>query len=232
MQKEYTFLPSLNDESKLQIVFIHGLLGSQGDFLEYIKYYRKTASIILISLPGHDRNYIKNLDLDINVWILDVINKSLDPFKDTIFVTHSLSSSLLSDQNIFKYKNIKYVFHIAPIVFSNFFLNKNINLSLNQRLEIMIQNQLVIPKRIDSHEKINKGNFLKFYDQYSNYLFSENYKFSYSKISNIKILWGSDDNYIQPRDYKDIDKIINGGGHNCHISHHEEIVDFINYYID
>ena len=91
----------------------------------------------------------------------------------------------------------------------------------------MIDNNLVSPKRIYSHEKINKGNFLKYYNGFSEYLFSIKYPFTFNKNSKVKILWGSKDDYIKPASNVIVDKTIKGGNHNCHISHCEEVIKFI-----
>jgi hypothetical protein len=227
MRKEYTFFPSLDENSNQQIIFIHGLLGGQGDFLDYINHFRSTSSLILFSLPGHDRNYIKTLNEDLNDWVLNIINFISDKSKDTVFITHSLGSSLINDRIIYENKNIKNIFHIAPLVFSNLFLEKGKELPLTQRVELMIDNNLISPKRIHTHEKINKGNFLKYYNHFSEYLFSINYPFTFNKSPKVKILWGSKDNYIKPASNIIVDKIINGGDHNCHISHFKEVIKFI-----
>lgn len=231
MRNEYTFLPSININSNQQIIFIHGLLGGQGDFINYINHFRATASIFLFSLPGHDRNYIKSLNEDLNDWILNIVDRTIDKSKETIFITHSLGSSLINEHIISKNKNVKYIFHIAPLVFSDLFLSKEENLSLAQRVKIMINNNLVSSKRMHAHEKINKGNFIKYYSSFSEYLFSENYPYKFKKNQKIKILWGSRDSYIKPVSNKIVDKTIIGGEHNCHISHYKEVIKFVDEYI-
>lgn len=223
----YTHFKARKSKSKKNFVLLHGFGGGQGDFIFYISKLREFGNVYLLSLPGHDKNLLikeeTNKIEDINLYFFP------NNLRNITFIAHSISSVFFNESFFDKNQtSIDKVFLISPVSFSSFVANlKDISNALSPLMR-RIENNIQEFPSYERLENINNGKFMHFYKHLFADFLAHYERNNYKKNNKIKIIWGSEDELIQPNSPKIVDLFLEGCNHNCHIQSPSNIINFIN----